>query len=113
MSRIYHVCRADEWEAALNFGFYSGSSQDIADGFIHFSSKDQVRQSVMKHRAGQDHLVMLCVDQNALGESLKWEASKKGELFPHVYGKVPLSAVRDVYPLQLSPDEEHIFPSDY
>ncbi len=113
MSRIYHVCRLDEWNSAVKTGFYSGSSQDAGDGFIHFSSKDQVFNSVTKHRAGQDNLVMLSVDSNLLGESLKWEPSKKGELFPHVYGTLSLQAVKDVYPLLLGSDGLPIFPVTY
>ena len=75
---IYHLCRRDEWRAAVAEGEYPGSSQDAADGFIHFSSHDQVAASAAKHRAGQDGLVLLCVDPELLGEALKWEASTRG-----------------------------------
>ena len=65
-SPIYHMCRRDEWQAARAEGVYLGSLQDVADGFIHFSSRDQVAASAAKHRAGQDGLVLLTVDPGAV-----------------------------------------------
>ena len=67
---IYHICRADEWVMAQEIGSYGGSSQDQADGFIHFSGGDMVIESAAKHRAGQDGLVLLEVDQSELGAAL-------------------------------------------
>jgi uncharacterized protein (DUF952 family) len=84
MSTIYHICRRAEWEAARAAGRYPGSSQDKADGFIHFSGADQVKASAAKHRAGQTGLVLLAVDAARLGPALKWEASRGGALFPHL-----------------------------
>lgn len=112
-SLIYHVCRRDEWNAAAESGTYDGSSQDRADGFIHFSSGEQVRSSVAKHRAGQDDLVILSVDPSLLdGGSLKWEPSRGGALFPHLYGALPIDAVVRTDDLQLGPDGVHQFPDD-
>ena len=108
---IYHICRAEEWAAAEAAGHYDGSSQDRADGFIHFSGRDQVVESAAKHRAGQDGLLLLSVDPGALGDALKWEASRGGQLFPHLYGPLPLDAVRRAEPLPLGADGRHIFPS--
>lgn len=79
---IYHVCKLEEWDVAQELGRYSGSSQDKADGFIHFSGCAQVHGSVAKHRAGQDGLVLLEVDSTSLGEALKWEPSRGGGTFP-------------------------------
>lgn len=107
---IYHICRRAEWEAAQAAGSYPGSSQDRADGFIHFSGPDQVAASAAKHRAGQDDLVLVAVDPAALEASLRWEASRGGALFPHLYGPLPLGAVRWVKPLPLGPDGRHVFP---
>jgi uncharacterized protein (DUF952 family) len=107
---IYHSCRAEEWAAAQPDGPYPGSSQDRADGFIHFSTRAQIAESVAKHRAGQDGLVLLQVDPGALGAALKWESSRGGQLFPHLYGPLPLSAVRRVDALPLGPDGRHRFP---
>jgi uncharacterized protein (DUF952 family) len=108
---IYHMCRAEEWRAAEAAGVYTGSSQDAADGFIHFSTAAQVRASAAKHRAGQDGLVLLSVDADALGAALKWEPSRGGALFPHLYGPLPAAAVTAVDPLPLGADGAHRFPA--
>ena len=107
---IYHICRREEWAAAAARGSYPGSSQDRADGFIHFSSADQVVASAAKHRAGQAGLVLLTVDPASLGADLKWEASRGGQLFPHLYGPLPEAAVRRVEGLPLGADGCHVFP---
>lgn len=108
---IYHMCRADEWRAAQETGSYGGSSQDKADGFIHFSTAAQVRVSAAKHRAGQDNLVLLGVDADTLGGALKWEPSRGGQLFPHLYGALPIAAVTWADPLTLDADGLHVFPN--
>jgi uncharacterized protein (DUF952 family) len=110
---IYHMCKKDEWDAAQTSGVYGGSSQDIADGFIHFSTAEQIVVSAAKHRAGQDGLILLSVDDDALGDILKWEASRGGALFPHLYGELPLSAVRKSDALNLGADGKHIFPDGF
>ncbi|WP_120495411.1 DUF952 domain-containing protein [Kiloniella sp. EL199] len=107
---IYHVCKFEEWSAAQDAGTYSGSSQDKADGFIHFSGRGQVHGSVAKHRAGQDELVLLEVDTALLGEALKWEPSRGGALFPHLYSDLPLTAVTRTAALTLTDDGTHAFP---
>jgi uncharacterized protein (DUF952 family) len=93
---IYHICRREEWELAQQSGAYVGSSQDRADGFIHFSTAEQLPESARRHRTGQTGLVLLAVDPLVLGEALRWEPSRRGALFPHLYGTLPLSAVRSV-----------------
>jgi uncharacterized protein (DUF952 family) len=110
---IFHICRKEEWAAAQTAGRYAGSSQDKADGFIHFSAGDQVEASAAKHRAGQDGLVLLSVSAAELGASLKWEPSRGGALFPHLYGDLPLSAVRRTDDLPLGPDGRHVFPPGF
>jgi len=107
---IYHICRRVEWAAVEADGCYLGSSQDRADGFIHFSTASQVVASAAKHRAGQTGLVLLTVDPALLGDALRWEASRGGALFPHLYGALPASAVRRVEDLPLGPDGRHLFP---
>ncbi|MBL8696999.1 MAG: DUF952 domain-containing protein [Alphaproteobacteria bacterium] len=109
-SLIFHVCRSAEWGTAEASGRYEGSSQDRADGFIHFSDASQVVASVAKHRAGQDGLVIVEVDASRVGSGLKWEPSRGGKLFPHVYGGLPLAAVTRVAPLPLGADGRHVFP---
>jgi uncharacterized protein (DUF952 family) len=110
---IFHMCRRDEWLAAEAAGSYPGSSQDQADGFIHFSTEAQIVDSAARHRAGQDGLVLLSVDPDALGAALKWEASRGGALFPHLYGALPRSAVVRVDDLPLGEDGRHVFPADF
>lgn len=108
---IYHMCRSEEWEAARAAGSYAGSSQDAADGFIHFSTAAQVVESAARHRAGQDGLVLLAVEAARLGAALKWEESRGGQLFPHLYGALPVGAVRWARPLPLDPATgRHSFP---
>ena len=88
---IYHICRCDEWATAEQAGSYAGSSQDVVDGFIHFSTAGQVRASAAKHRAGQTGLMLLSVDPVSLRDALKWEPSRGGHLFYFVrhYGHAP------------------------
>ena len=121
---IYHMCRLTEWQAAEAEGFYPGSSQDAADGFIHFSTAAQVAASAAKHRAGQAGLVLLAVDPVPLGEALRWEParggdgrspdrdkqSRDGDLFPHLYGPLPVTVVIRADDLPLGPDGRHVFP---
>jgi len=107
---IFHLCRKDEWEEARSRGAYAGSSQDRADGFIHFSTAEQLPGSARKHRAGQPNIVLLAVDPAPLGDLLKWEPSRGGALFPHLYGELPVSAVRWTKDLPLGPDGIHILP---
>jgi uncharacterized protein (DUF952 family) len=110
---IYHICTRAEWRAAQAEGIYRGSSQDAADGFIHFSSRDQVRTSAHKHRRGQAGLVLLTVDTANLGPVLKWEASRGGRLFPHLYGALPCAAVVRADDLPLGEDGLHVFPAGF
>ncbi len=110
---IYHICQRNEWKRAQDDGSYSGSSQDRADGFIHFSARDQVEASAAKHRVGQDGLVLLAVNSTTLGEALRWEASRGGALFPHLYGELPRGAVIAVHDLPLAATGRHIFPQEY
>ncbi|WP_421782122.1 DUF952 domain-containing protein [Kiloniella litopenaei] len=107
---IYHVCKRQEWNFAKEKGSYAGSSQDQADGFIHFSGSDQVRGSVAKHRAGQDNLILIEVDAELLGDDLKWEPSRGGALFPHLYADLSLATVVRTADLNLGEGGKHQFP---
>jgi uncharacterized protein (DUF952 family) len=108
---IYHMCRREEWDAACVAGSYAGSTQDVADGFIHFSTAQQLPESARRHRAGQAGLVLLAVDPELLRDGLQWEASRRGELFPHLYGVLPVSAVRWARDLPLGADGQHVLPA--
>ena len=107
---IYHMCLREEWELALQSGAYAGSSQDRADGFIHFSTAGQLPQSARRHRMGQAGLVLLAVDPHVLREALRWEPSRQGALFPHLYGTLPISAVRSVRDMPLDADGVPLLP---
>ena len=110
MSAIFHMARVAEWRDAEARGRYPGSAEDRADGFIHFSTAGQVRESAAKHRTGESGLVLVACDPNALGEALKWEEARGGQIFPHLYGAIPMSTVLWTAPLPLDADGVHIFP---
>ena len=107
---IYHTCSRPAWEAALARGIYEGSPADKAGGFIHFSTAAQVRESVAKHHAGKLDLVLLTVATERVGEMLRWEPARGGQLFPHLYGFLPVSAVARVDDLPFGSDGSHAFP---
>ena len=104
MGRIYKILPGAAWEAALAAGAFDGSPVDHADGFIHFSTAAQARETARRHFAGQSELVVLEVEADDLGERLKWEPSRGGDLFPHLYGPLAVSAVRGVVPAPLGKD---------
>jgi uncharacterized protein (DUF952 family) len=108
---IYKICPAPLWREAEAAGRFDGAPVDVADGYIHFSTAAQAPETAAKHFSGQDNLLLVTVDAAALGESLRYEPSRGGALFPHLYGPLPLSAVRTVAPLPLGPGGNHIFPS--
>jgi uncharacterized protein (DUF952 family) len=93
-SRVaYKILTADQWAAFQADGLFAGAPIDLADGYVHLSAGDQVAGTLEKHFAGQNGLVLATIDLTALGEAVKWEASRGGALFPHVYGPLPLAAV--------------------
>ena len=110
MPAIYKICSAAEWDDAERAGVYCGSEVDRRDGFIHFSSAEQVAETAAKHFAGQRDLVLVSVDADALGARLKWEPSRGGALFPHLYGELPMKAARRVQPLPLDTAGRHVLP---
>ncbi len=89
MSLIYKILPRAEWEAACAKGLFEGSAIDLKDGFIHFSAADQWAETLARHFAGQPDLLLVAVDADALGPELKWEVSRGGALFPHLYGAMP------------------------
>ena len=108
---IYHMCPAETWEAAVAAGRYDGTEDDRRDGFIHFSTGAQLPESARRHRLGQAGLVLIAVAADRLGERLRWEASRAGALFPHLYGPLFPHEAAEVAPLPLGPDGEHLFPA--
>src|SRR5689334_9993585 len=101
---IYKICNAALWREAQRRQYFPGSAVDLADGFIHFSTAEQVEKTAELHFAGKPDLVIVAVDSEALGSALKWEPARAGGLFPHLYGDLPITAVRWVKPLSLAPD---------
>lgn len=104
MSLIYKLLSREAWESALAAGVFEGSAVDEADGYIHFSAADQARETARRHFAGQADLVLLTIETAALGEALRWEPSRGGALFPHLYGVLPTAAVTAVKALSLGAD---------
>ena len=96
MSRIYKILSRADWMAAKASGRYRGSALDRTDGFIHFSSGAQAQETARRHFAGQDDLVVLAVEADDLGPALRWEASRGGDLFPHLHGDLEVGLVRAV-----------------
>jgi uncharacterized protein (DUF952 family) len=110
VSTIYKVCSASAWREAERQGVFRGSADDRRDGFIHFSTASQVAGTVTKHFAGQTGLFLIAIDADALGEALKWERSRGGELFPHLYGELDLGAVTEILDLRARSDGSHDIP---
>ncbi len=112
MAFIYKICTEAEWRDAEREGRYRGSAVDRQDGFIHFSTAAQAAETAAKWFAGQRDLMLAEIDGGSLGAALKWEPSRGGALFPHLYGDLPLTAVRRVVPLPLDASGRHVFPDD-
>lgn len=110
MSLIYKICPENLWREAQAAKVFRGAPVDLADGFIHFSTAEQAEETAAKHFAGQTHLLLVAVRAEALGPSLRWEVSRGGAQFPHLYGPLPTSTVRFALPLPLGPDGRHVFP---
>jgi uncharacterized protein (DUF952 family) len=106
---IYKILRASEWEELDRLGETAGAPVDVADGFIHFSTAEQVAETAARHFAGADGLILAAFEAEALGPSLKWEPSRGGALFPHLYGPLRRTDVTWHAPLPLR-DGAHVFP---
>jgi len=96
VARIYKILARAEWDAARAAGRFDGSAVDARDGFIHFSTAGQAAETLRLHFAGQTGLVLLQIDVEALGGAIKWEPSRGGQLFPHLYGALDCAAVEAV-----------------
>ena len=112
MPLIYKIVPRSLWQEAERVGRFDGAPVDHADGFIHFSTAAQVRETAARHFAGQDDLLLVAVDESGLEPALKYEPSRGGALFPHLYGPLPLSVVASVAALPLGPGGFHVFPED-
>lgn len=108
---IYKIFRAEEWAALEAAGETAGAPVDLADGFIHFSTAEQAPETAAKHFAGAEGLVLAAVETGPLGEALKWEVSRGGAKFPHLYRKLKRDEVVWTRPLPLE-NGAHVFPDD-
>jgi uncharacterized protein (DUF952 family) len=100
---VYKVCAATEWNDAVAAGIYRGSGVDRRDGFIHLSTGAQLETTLRLHFAGQRDLVLIAFDPGTLGATLRWEPSRGGDLFPHLYGELPVALAKWVRPTE-APD---------
>lgn len=96
---VYKIAPRAEWEAAQQAGVYRGSKDDLRDGFIHLSTKSQVSTTLLRHFAGQHDLLLISFDATSLGEALRFEVSRDGQQFPHLYGPLDPSLAIDVVDL--------------
>ncbi len=110
MTLIYKICPAPAWREAERRGTFTGSADDARDGFIHFSTAAQVAGTLARHFAGQADLFLIAIEAEALGDALKWEPSRGGELFPHLYGELDPHAAYSVVALKLRADGSHVIP---
>lgn len=100
----YKVLTAAQMAALEADGTFAGAPVDLADGFVHLSTAEQLDETVRKHFAGQDNLHIAAIDLAVLGDAVKWEPSRGGDLFPHVYAPLPLVAVVAYGPLERGDD---------
>lgn len=110
MHIIYKICPEPLWREAEKAGIFAGAPIDVRDGYLHFSTTQQVRETASKHFAGQNDLLLIAIDADSLESALRYEPSRGGDLFPHLYAPLSLSAVLWVKPLPLNADGDHIFP---
>ena len=105
--RIYKVATRAQWEAACAAGTFTGAPVDLADGYIHFSTAAQLAETLARHFAGQRDLLLIAVDADTLGADLRWEPSRGGHLFPHLYAALPVALAREVAAIPVDEDGRH------
>ncbi len=105
---IYKICDADLWKIAEESGQFDGAHIDLEDGYIHFSTADQVASTLALHFAGITNLLLIEIDSQGL--DIRYEPARNGQLFPHLYDSLELRHVRTVWTLDLDSDNTHILP---
>ena len=108
---IFKIIHRDQWQSAEAAGIFKGAAIDLQDGYIHFSSAEQAEETAAKHFARQKDLLLVAVAPSKLGDALKWEVSRGGALFPHLYGSLDPDAAQWVKELPLGEDGVHQFPA--
>jgi uncharacterized protein (DUF952 family) len=107
---VYKIVPSDLWSEAETSGWFKGASIDLADGFIHLSTREQVAETARLYFGGQTGLLLIALDGDALGDRLVYETSRNGALFPHFYGEIPVTAVVSKYVMTLNERGEFVFP---
>jgi uncharacterized protein (DUF952 family) len=107
---IFKIVHTDEWRAAESSGVYGGSAKDKADGFLHFSTEEQVMGTLNRYYAGANDLILVAVDTNSLGDAVKYEPSTAGALYPHLHGDLPLNAVKWSRPIARDAEGAFLLP---
>ena len=107
---VYKICDQNLWSDAEKAGVFNGAEIDLADGFIHFSTFDQVASTLAKHFAGRKDLLLIAVDAEALGEEIVYEEARGGFLFPHLYQPLSLDHVLWAKPIKTGDNAQHIIP---
>ena len=110
--RVYKIARKAEWDEAQETGIFTGSTDDKRDRFIHLSSAAQVRTTCDVYFSGENNLLLVAIDADRLGPALKWEVSRRGEKFPHLYAALPLADVHSVLPIRRGMDGRPMFPPE-
>ena len=113
MSIVYKICSKSEWDNAVIEKIYTGSEVDNRDGFIHLSTKEQLKETVVKHFKGQESLLIICFKVKKIEDKLKWEISRNGKNFPHYYGNIETKFVNEKFNLDLRQDGFHEFPKNF
>ena len=108
MGRVFKICEKDEWENAKNNDFFEGSKIDQIDGFIHFSTSEQVKETLKKHFTSKNKLYLLEINADDL--QLVWEVSRNNQIFPHLYEPLPLDAITRIYKVFMGTNGNHIIP---
>jgi uncharacterized protein (DUF952 family) len=109
LTLIYKIAPKNLWDEAVAKGAFTGAPVDLADGYIHFSTAEQARETAAKHFVDQSDLVLAVIEAEHLGDKLKWEPSRGGALFPHLYRALRMDEVLSVHPLPLKSDGTHDF----
>lgn len=109
---IYKIVPRELWQDARTAGVFQGAAIDLKDGYIHFSTGSQAVETARLHFTGQADLLLVAVDATVFGDALKWEPSRGGALFPHLFADLPLDAVLWEKPLPLGVDGAHVFPAE-
>ncbi len=105
---IYKIATVEQWRTAEGTGVFHGAPVDLADGYIHFSTAEQVAETLAKHFAGQRELLLVAVEADQLGDALRWEVSRGGQPFPHLYAPLPVAAARSVTAIPVDARGAHV-----